>query len=441
MSIRKSSNLVIHDSKFDIQKVLKETGFFLDPRAEPLDSPLSVLSYLLNFGLLNEDNSKMDEFDQLTLFYINQKDFPIWVKRIAKEYGLLNDLYCLCPIKQRDCLFFVYACQVLRINITLYFLKGKEIDYIKLNEVDEYTCNLLIHDGYYHAMSRKDPRRSAKKYEKYETYSKLANRVLINNHENFDNKTKMDRNQSSKYIYNTSTSIDEYRNLKNPNFRNILPNYKNLSGQKERLKTNSSSGFVNYMQLSAIYNLRTSQGHTDPQAKMQSIASSKLEQSLNLKLADTEKSEDTKKSKKIHDKDKNQTNESAKDESDFSRALSYITAYQEMLKKTIRSKANGKVCELKAYGVSKEYFEGSLKFYTEKSKFGFIKVNNGQEIFIHKDNLVKSRIDPTMFEICSQFFEIILKFQTLAYKGNRDPTVKAVNIEIINFIPKDIKLK
>lgn len=124
---------------------------------------------------------------------------------------------------------------------------------------------------------------------------------------------------------------------------------------------------------------------------------------------------------------------------EFSKALGYIAIYQERFKKTIKNIANGKICELKTDDVSKVHYQGSLKFYNEKAKFGFIKSSNGEEVFLHKDNLIKSRIDSKMLEICSQYFEIIFKFQTLAYKGMSSPIVKAVNIEILNFLPREIE--
>lgn len=86
--------------------------------------------------------------------------------------------------------------------------------------------------------------------------------------------------------------------------------------------------------------------------------------------------------------------------------------------------------------VSEISYEGTLKFYKDKQKFGFLLNDVGEEIFLHKDNLVKSRIDSHLFEICSRYFDIKLRYHTLAYKRRNNPKVKAINIKITNFIPK-----
>lgn len=133
---------------------------------------------------------------------------------------------------------------------------------------------------------------------------------------------------------------------------------------------------------------------------------------------------------KIHQQIKSNKSEA------FHKALNYIAIYQERFHKTAEATANGRICELVSEQVSSDHFIGSLKFYNEKAKFGFVRGDDGVEVFVHKDNLIKSRIDSQMLEICTQFFEIRLKYQTLAYKGKGNPSSKAVNIDIINFVPK-----
>ena len=127
-------------------------------------------------------------------------------------------------------------------------------------------------------------------------------------------------------------------------------------------------------------------------------------------------------------------NENKYDEK-FNQALNFIQFYQSMANNKSMIINNTKGYKPLVYSKSNEYVIGKLKFYKHDNKFGFILYDN-YEIFLHKDNLIRSKIDSIAFENCSKFFDILLKFKTLHYKGKNSNKTKAVEIEIMNFIPK-----
>ena len=121
--------------------------------------------------------------------------------------------------------------------------------------------------------------------------------------------------------------------------------------------------------------------------------------------------------------------------SSFEDALSFIADYQQRLEDLRKDDHDAK--QYKPVVISKTGFfiNGKLKFYKDNNKFGFIEAENGKQVFLHKDSLVRSRIDSRRFENCSKYFGILLRFKVLKYQGKTKMSEKAVEIEILNFLP------
>lgn len=121
---------------------------------------------------------------------------------------------------------------------------------------------------------------------------------------------------------------------------------------------------------------------------------------------------------------------------DFKRALDFICNYQIQIQQKPNANVDMKKYKPLILAKTDEFITGKLKFYKDKEKFGFILLEDMSEIFLHKDNLVRSNIDSTAFQNCTQFFDIILKFKVLYYQSSKNCKTKAVDVEIENFVPK-----
>lgn len=120
----------------------------------------------------------------------------------------------------------------------------------------------------------------------------------------------------------------------------------------------------------------------------------------------------------------------------FKKALDFICSYQMQFQQKPVTNTDSKKYKPVVIGKTDEYVSGKLKFYKDKEKFGFVLLEDSTEIFLHKDNIVRSNIDSTAFQNCSQFFDILLRFKVLYYQSSKNCKTKAVDIEIVNFLPK-----
>lgn len=121
----------------------------------------------------------------------------------------------------------------------------------------------------------------------------------------------------------------------------------------------------------------------------------------------------------------------------FKSALKFIECYQSSYNDHIREYIDSKGRGLDENGFKKRQSTGILKFYNDEKRFGFITSEDGKEVFVHKESLVKSKIDSKGLENCALFFTIRLEYQCLFYKGRDGTALKAVDLTIINFVPKD----
>ena len=86
--------------------------------------------------------------------------------------------------------------------------------------------------------------------------------------------------------------------------------------------------------------------------------------------------------------------------------------------------------EKKDNGVRKNV--GKLKFYNEQKEYGFIVMEDATEIFVHKGDLVKQKIDTRYLAYYKQFYDIVIEFNVQEYKGKGKTYRKAVDLAISN---------
>lgn len=79
---------------------------------------------------------------------------------------------------------------------------------------------------------------------------------------------------------------------------------------------------------------------------------------------------------------------------------------------------------------AKTLFSGKLKFYNYKRDFGFIMLSNGNELFVHKSDLLSSQIDLSGLIKYSKDYEITLSFEIQDYLVQNRSSIKAVNLQI-----------
>jgi len=83
----------------------------------------------------------------------------------------------------------------------------------------------------------------------------------------------------------------------------------------------------------------------------------------------------------------------------------------------------------------KDLKNGKLKFYSEENDFGFIIMENGEEIFVHKDDLVKASIDTQKLVYFKKFYDIQVKFRYIQYQGKIKINRKAVDVQVTGYVP------
>lgn len=69
-------------------------------------------------------------------------------------------------------------------------------------------------------------------------------------------------------------------------------------------------------------------------------------------------------------------------------------------------------------------------------KFGFVLADDGRQIFMHKDNMVRSKIYSRGLENTFHFFNILVRFKIMAYNNDARAKLKAFDIELLNCIPR-----
>lgn len=422
---------------------LQTHNLLIDLIKKPFDSPFNVFHSLINARFLKNPNQRALLLDSLSKMSDEQAEFPDWVEETADKSSGLARLRSKEFISDRDCLFLIYACKLSSLSLTLYYANDAKLDFAVFGHTSIDHSHWLFDNGLYFRLQHR--------VEEHDTLHHGQN-VYRQHSLNTEFKTQTGAEPTRPRLtnYNKHKHLkvqhdsDQFGNLKDKNSRS-QGGFAEEQKFPRALNKPKSDGLLTYKQVSrkmpdkdrADHALRPTLKYSTALSNLQNVdCNRKPSDASDLGVYRSPKlSPSDKKPMKLN-LNSEEKNEQPGSPDDFVRALQYIAVYQQRFRKTMRSMAKGKVCELKSEDVSKDYFEGYLKFYNEKSKFGFIKGSQGEEIFLHKDNLIKSRIDSQNLECCSQFFDILLKYQKLVYRGKGEASVKAVNIEIVNFVPK-----
>lgn len=434
---------------------LQNSNLHISSRTKPFSAPFNVFEHLITTRYSKNANKSALLLDSLQKAADESSEFPSWVYDVADED---EKFMCFCAeelLDEHACLFMLYACSLSSLSVTLHRFDGEKMDCVALGATSIDHSHWLLHNGKYY-MLEEDLEAEHNAYKKKNSYN---DRIRSNESEDRQHFVSEKHHKHPLFLGNKNknivkrTTTDDQAYLKDKNSRSMGSGvYKQEPWSYTQLSKPKSNGFLNewhenpWDQQPAPYRNTTAR----PLLKYSNALSNLQNVNTNAKLltndANVYHPEDKLTSNYIKKsinsnlvkQGKTQNNEEpcGNSSDDFEKAVKYIAVYQQRFRRTLKSMAKGKVCELKSEDVSKDYYEGYLKFYSEKSKFGFVKGEKGEEIFLHKDNLIKSRIDSQMLECCSQFFDVLLKYQILSYKTKGQTCIKAVNIEIINFIPR-----
>ena len=86
-------------------------------------------------------------------------------------------------------------------------------------------------------------------------------------------------------------------------------------------------------------------------------------------------------------------------------------------------------------GITHVAVPGRLKFYSELKEYGFIVMDDGQEVFIHKADLLVQNIDTKSLAYHRRFYEIFVRFDIEEYQGKTQRHRKAINMVILHMQP------
>ena len=75
---------------------------------------------------------------------------------------------------------------------------------------------------------------------------------------------------------------------------------------------------------------------------------------------------------------------------------------------------------------------GTLKFYSEVKEYGFITLKDGSEIFVHKTDILKNKINTNWLIHYSKRYQIVMGFDIQYYKVSEKMNRKAINLKVLN---------
>jgi hypothetical protein len=82
---------------------------------------------------------------------------------------------------------------------------------------------------------------------------------------------------------------------------------------------------------------------------------------------------------------------------------------------------------------SQERYNGRLKFFDENKKYGFIVMDeDGSDIFVHYDDLVKANITKDLLRTARMGNVLRLNFGCMAYIGKYNRSRKAIDIQLLD---------
>lgn len=100
-----------------------------------------------------------------------------------------------------------------------------------------------------------------------------------------------------------------------------------------------------------------------------------------------------------------------------------------------RQNTGNKKFQSKVIFEEKTSLDGKVKFYSEESDFGFIITKEGDEFFVHGDDLAKDGVDTKKLAYYARFFDIQVKFRFIQYQGKTKVNRKAVDVQITKLAP------
>ena len=115
--------------------------------------------------------------------------------------------------------------------------------------------------------------------------------------------------------------------------------------------------------------------------------------------------------------------------------LSSIMSGNGAANKAQRQSAGNKKFQSKVIFEEKSCLDGRVKFYSEESDFGFIITKEGEEFFVHGDDLAKDGVDTKKLAYYARFFDIHVQFRFIQYQGKTRVNRKAVDVQISKLAP------
>lgn len=102
---------------------------------------------------------------------------------------------------------------------------------------------------------------------------------------------------------------------------------------------------------------------------------------------------------------------------------------------TVEAKSiNSSFCSASKASGKNTKVTGHLKFYNESKEYGFIIMEDQSEIFVHKIDLVKEKIDTRYLAYYKQFYDIVIEFNIQEYKGRGKIHRKAIDLAIKDMV-------
>ena len=103
--------------------------------------------------------------------------------------------------------------------------------------------------------------------------------------------------------------------------------------------------------------------------------------------------------------------------------------------KSQRQSNGNKKFQSKVIYEEKNCRSGKVKFYSEEADFGFLITKEGEEFFVHGDDLAKDGIDTRKLAYYLRLFDIQVNFRFIQYQGKAKVNRKAVDIQITGLSP------
>ena len=391
-------------------------------------SDMQLFNYLVNNNSPIKRSIKEELLDYLNRVRNMETHEPVWISELVKTEGSSIKRLISAQKSFNNCSFLKIACFVFNIRLIVHINSSNGLVQSEFGDKQDRLCQIFMNnEGYFidpkfiendrkidlkrfNIKNQNNQKNYSILYKNDCFYKKDAN---INPY--FANNLRSMQKENNKAAVQVSSSNDRY-----------FANQKTLSGING---TNMNYKFISN-------NLNESQFEVN-----NSKVSKELTKHTQMRSTDISKSIESEVPlmPKTHDQpqiNQDTSNKITKDLPDFNDALNFITDYQNWLRSKPLTDLETKNYKPVVIDKSNKQYEGMIRFYRENDKFGFIEIKKGKEAFVHKDNLMRSKINTKRLENCLHFFNVEVKFRLLKYKGKDAVKEKAIEIEIKNFHPK-----